>query len=153
MWKQFDPSMNGLASLAECDLAIRRLGGALLPVYYAKKAILFAFNDAKSSVPGANEQKDDFIERSELLAFLKGLKKYFACYYMFKKLDSDNNERLEMYDLIDGLMMLRMWGWQVKDMKEARKVFKRYDENNGGLLLFDEWCKFVDDEKLDIEKD
>ncbi len=72
---------------------------------------------------------------------------------MFKKLDGDNNERLEMYDLIDGLMLMRSWGWQVKDMKEARKEFHKYDENNGGLLLFDEWCKFAEDQGLDIEKD
>ena len=72
---------------------------------------------------------------------------------MFKKLDGDNNERLEMYDLIDGLMLMRQWGWAIKDMKEARKEFHKYDENNGGLLLFDEWCKFAEDQGLDIEKD
>jgi len=73
------------------------------------------------------------------------LKRYFAFFYMFKKLDGDNNERLEMYDLIDGLMLMRNWGWAVKDMKEARKIFHKYDDNNGGLLLFDEWCKFAED--------
>jgi hypothetical protein len=70
MWKQFDPSENGLASLAECELAIRRLGGPLMPVYYAKKAIMMSFNAAKNAVAGANAQKDDFIERSELLEFM-----------------------------------------------------------------------------------
>ena len=49
LWKQFDPSFNGLASLAECELAIRRVGGPLIPVYYSKKAILMAFNKAKQS--------------------------------------------------------------------------------------------------------
>jgi hypothetical protein len=38
-------------------------------------------------------------------------------------------------------------------MKDARKEFHKYDENNGGLLLFDEWCKFAEDQGLDIEKD
>lgn len=47
LWKQFDPSENGLASLAECELAIRRIGGPLIPVYYAKKPLLMAFNAAK----------------------------------------------------------------------------------------------------------
>jgi len=42
---------------------------------------------------------------------MKQVKRYFALYYMFKKLDGDNNERLEMYDLIDGLMLMRSWGW------------------------------------------
>jgi Ca2+-binding EF-hand superfamily protein len=104
-----------------------------------------AFNAAKSSVPAENGTKDDYIERSELLAFLVALKKYFACYYMFKKLDEDNNERLEIYDFISGLMKLRMWGWHVEDVKEARKIFNSYDDNHGGLLLMDEWCKFVED--------
>lgn len=37
IWKQFDPNGNGLVSVAEADLAFRRMAGPLLPIYYSKK--------------------------------------------------------------------------------------------------------------------
>jgi len=30
-------------------------------------------------------------------------------------------------------------------MNKARKIFEKYDENKGGMLLFDEFCKFAAD--------
>ena len=74
-------------SLAEADLAFRRLGGPYLPLYYSKKVQLLAFNQAKTSVPGENGQQDDYIERSELQTFLKYCVLYFGYYFMFKLLD------------------------------------------------------------------
>jgi len=37
LWPQFDPNGNGLVSLAEADLAFRRMAGPYLPLYYSKK--------------------------------------------------------------------------------------------------------------------
>lgn len=103
MWPQFDPNGNGLVSLAEADLAFRRMGGPYLPLYYSKKVQLLAFNQAKTSVPGENGQQDDYIERSELQTFLKYCVIYFGYYFMFKILDSDNDERLKVNDFISEL--------------------------------------------------
>ena len=44
IWPQFDPNGNGLVSLAEADLAFRRMAGPLLPIYYSKKVQLLAFH-------------------------------------------------------------------------------------------------------------
>jgi hypothetical protein len=35
-------------SLAEADLAFRRIGGPLIAVYYTKKVLLMAFNKARN---------------------------------------------------------------------------------------------------------
>ena len=50
-------------------------------------------------------------------------------------------------------MKLKSWGWTELKMNKARKIFEKYDENKGGMILFDEFCKLAEDLKLDIEKD
>lgn len=72
---------------------------------------------------------------------------------MFKKLDQDNDERLKMDDFINNYALLRQWGAEFSDVKAVRKAFREYDENNGGVLLFDEWINFAQKNKLNIEKD
>jgi Ca2+-binding EF-hand superfamily protein len=42
-------------------------------------------------------------------------------------------------------MKLRSWGWPEIHMNKARKIFEHYDENKGGMLLFDEFCKLATD--------
>ncbi len=47
LWPGFDCSGNGLLSIAEADLAFRRMGGPMIVIYYAKKVQLMAFNAAR----------------------------------------------------------------------------------------------------------
>jgi hypothetical protein len=58
-------------------------------------------------------------------------------------LDQDNDERLRVNDFITGLMLLRQWGADIKDVKDAKKWFYKYDENKGGVMLMDEWILFA----------
>lgn len=107
---------------------------------------------AKKTVPGENGQQDEFIERSELQAFLTWTLKYFGYYFMFKNLDTDNDDRLRVNDFVAGLLQLRQWGADLKDTKDAKKWFYKYDENKGGVILMDEWVQFAAEHALDIEK-
>ena len=48
LWSNFDANGNGSVSLAEADLAFRRIGGPLMAVYYTKKVLLMAFGKARN---------------------------------------------------------------------------------------------------------
>ncbi len=78
--------------------------------------------------------------------------KYFGYYFLFKNLDSDNDDRLKVNDFIEGINLLRLWGADIKDSKDAKRWFYKYDDNRGGVILMDEWVLFADEHKLDIEK-
>ncbi len=50
-------------------------------------------------------------------------------------------------------MKLRSWGADFKDVKDCVKAFKKFDDNDGGFMLFDEFIEFATEFHLDIEKD
>ena len=50
-------------------------------------------------------------------------------------------------------MKLRSWGADFQEVNDCIKAFKKYDENEGGTMLFDEFIAYADDQILDIEKD
>lgn len=57
-------------SLAEADLAFKRMGGPVMVLYYSKKVQIMAFNFAKDLNPGTDENQDDYIEFAEFKVFL-----------------------------------------------------------------------------------
>ena len=71
---------------------------------------------------------------------------------MFKILDQDNDDRLRVNDFIGSLIQMRLWGADIKDSKDAKRWFYKYDENRGGVILMDEWVLFAAEQNLDIEK-
>jgi len=40
----------------------------------------------------------------------------------------------------------------IYDVKDSRKSFLKYDDNGGGIMLFDEFIKFAEDHNLNVEK-
>ena len=72
--------------------------------------------------------------------------------FLFKNLDSDNDDRLKVNDFIEGINLLRLWGADIKDSKDAKRWFYKYDDNRGGVILMDEWVLFAAEQNLDIEK-
>ena len=78
--------------------------------------------------------------------------KYFEYYFLFKNLDQDNDERLKVNDFTNSITLLNKWGASIKDVKEAKKKFYKYDDNRGGVILMDEWVRFAEDEGVDLEK-
>lgn len=112
-----------------------------------------AFNFAKDLNPGVDENQDDYIEFSEFKVFLQKIIEYFSYYFLFKKLDTDNDERLKVEDFVHGVAQLRTWGANFPDVKATRKAFYEFDENRGGVLLFDEFIQFCEKNQLSVEKD
>ena len=51
-----------------------------------------------------------------------------------------------MNDFVNSLQLLQKWGADIKDAKEAKKKFYKYDDNRGGVILMDEWVKFAEEE-------
>jgi hypothetical protein len=56
-------------------------------------------------------------------------------------------------DFVAGVAQLRTWGANFPDVKATRKAFYEFDENRGGVLLFDEFIQFAEKNQLSVEKD
>lgn len=48
---------------------------------------------------------------------------------------------------------MRSWGAEFHEIKDVVRAFKKYDENDGGVMLFDEWIQFAKEYHLVIEQD
>lgn len=68
-------------------------------------------------------------------------------------MDQDNDNRLFLDDFVRCISMLNQWGGKFNDVKAVKAAFRKYDDNDGNIILFDEFINFAEDYKLDIEKD
>ena len=64
----------------------------MLPVYHSKKAMLKAYQKAKSFEQGSDE---DYVQRSEFYFFFVCLYQYFEYFLIYKKVDNNFDDRIE----------------------------------------------------------
>ncbi|KAJ3279938.1 hypothetical protein HK104_001059 [Borealophlyctis nickersoniae] len=136
VFQTFDYNGNGLLSLAEIDRAI-------IEVYpqYAndKPAIMRAYKAADSS-GSYKKSGDGFVDRAEFGNLLEYLVTYDEIYQKFKKLDSDNDHRVSFDEF------KKAHG--AENEATVKKEFQAIDKNNGGFILFDEFCKYMTKKQL-----
>ena len=58
---------------------------------------------------------------------------------VFDDIDKDDDRRIDEAEMTAGLKKL---GFEVTD-QEAKKIFDAIDGNDGGKVLFDEFCKYT----------
>ncbi len=120
--------------MAEVDGALLRIGGPLKVVYYAKKATLLAFKKSKNSTKTNRNKGEDYLEFEELKVFFAHLKLYFEFFYMFKKLDINNDNRIDIFEFKNGEKLINSWG---SIMENSEAEFKELDPNGGGYILYE----------------
>ncbi|KAJ3186089.1 hypothetical protein HDU85_001007 [Gaertneriomyces sp. JEL0708] len=131
LWKQYDHNANNLLSLAELQHILR----STHPALYDKKPLLMRAYRA------ADLSNDGFITRSEFGDLLYYLDTLEDVYDLFKDLDKDGDRRLSKDEFIKG--------WKKHGGKgEPLEVFKQMDTNNGGWVLFDEFCAALAENKV-----
>jgi hypothetical protein len=130
LWKQLDFNGNNIVSLAEIDkLAVERY-----PLLNKKPALMRAYK--KTTGKGTSSSTDcDFVEFAELGDLLKNLFYFNRLYHIFDKIDTDDDKRIDLPELKQGLALLKLEG-----KHKAEDVFKAIDANGGGIILFDEFC-------------
>jgi len=150
MFREFDPNGNGILSLAEIDKAVRDVLG-LDDVFDMKPAIMRAFQIAKDSQKSkrADCSGDDFIERKEFKFFLSSLRQYIEYYVAFSRADENDDKRISKDEFVAAKDKIESWVGEI----DADASFAEIDENGGGFILFDEFCKWAIRKNLDLDDD
>jgi Ca2+-binding EF-hand superfamily protein len=69
---------------------------------------------------------------------------------MFSRIDTGGDRKVNIYEFKAALPLIEKWGVKIEDPK---KTFKEIDTNNGGEILFDDFCHFAIKKNLDLEND
>jgi len=150
MFRDFDPNGNGVLSLAEVDKAVRDVLG-VDELFDAKPAIMRAFQIAKDSQKSnRGDMGDDYIELKEFKFFLLSLRQYFEYYVAFMLVDADSDRRISLEEFTAAKEKIEVWVGKIDD---AEAVFNEIDDNHGGKILFDEFCRWAIKKNLDLEDD
>ena len=98
MFKTFDPNGNGYLSLAEIERGLLVLGKDYHFLASAKTPMRRAFMAAKAHSKSKEEDSvaDDFVQKKEFRIFLLYLRQYFEYFFMFKKLDRESDNKLNV---------------------------------------------------------
>lgn len=105
-----------------------------------------AYNAAKDKLKSKHSFGDDYVSKAEFKYFLLYLRQYYEYWMAFDSIDTSNDRRITEEEFKFALPVLQKWGIQVTD---PVKIFKEIDTNNGGFILFDEFCKWAVQKGID----
>ena len=96
--------------------------------------------------------EDHFLIFREFRKFLVYLRQYFEYYLMFEAIDSNDTRKVDIYEFEAALPFIKKWGHEIFDVK---KSFKEIDDNESGIITFDEFCFWAikNSLKIPIEDD
>ena len=148
-WWYFDPNGNGILSLAEIDRGIRDVLRSSI-LFRSKPAIMRAFQAAKASIPSnRGSLGDDYVEEKEFHFFLLLLRQYFEYWVAYMRVDVDDDRRLSLQEWKDHHDKMVKWVGPF----DAEVEFQKIDINNGGMILFNEFCEWALSKDLDLPDD
>lgn len=128
LWLRADFNGNNILSLAEID----KLVVEAYPILNHKPALMRAY---KSAIAAG---KDDWVHKKLFKTLLGNLFYFNKLFWIFDNVDGDKDRRLTCDEF---KWCLNMCGAQMSD-KELKTEFKKIDRNGGGIILFDEFCKY-----------
>jgi Ca2+-binding EF-hand superfamily protein len=153
LFSLFDPNGNGYLSLAEVDKGIRDIL-RVDDLFHAKPAIMRAFQAAKNAAPAAEGSPgEDYVTFREFRIFLQYLRLYFELWVMFQIIDAEGDRRINLEEFKAMRERLIEWGANVPDEGSEETVFNEIDSNNGGQILFNEFCRWAIKQKLDLDEE
>jgi len=128
-WHSIDYNGNGRVSLAEIDKwVVEQFVQA-----NNKPALMRAY---KASI--INE-KDGYVHKHDFPVLLRNVVYFNKLWSVFGGIDTDGDRRLTYDEFTKGLALLGLGGYG----KDAHNIFNQLDTNRGGIILFDEFCKWV----------
>ena len=149
LWRLIDINANSYVSLAELDKGLRDVLHCY-QIFECKPAIIRAFTAAKGAVNNKKAHGDYYIDRSEFRLALLYLRQYFEYFQAFARVDTDDDRRIDKQEFISAKAKIEKWTGPIKN---ADAAFREIDKNNGGFILFDEFCDWAIKKNLDLEDD
>ena len=133
LWSVLDANGNGIVSLAEID----NLAVYTYPILNHKPALMRAYK--KTTANSTLGSSDEFVHKEDFAELIKNLFWYNRIYYTFHQIDADNDHRLSRDEFVCAFSIL-----QLSASFKATAVFDSIDTNQGGVILFDEFCAWFD---------
>lgn len=150
LFQQTDMNGNGILSLAECDrmiVTILKVEG----LAKMKPVINRAFHAARDIVPPVGDFSPHYVDFHEFKYFLIYIQHYLDLFILFDQLDQKDggysDRRLAFKEFKSGVPLLLKWGLdeatQAKLKSDPAAVWKEIDDNEGGIVLFDEFAHWA----------
>lgn len=136
LWSSLDFNGNNIVSLAEID----KMCVEQFPLLNHKPALMRAY---KATIHGIGSNNDDWVQKKEFKILLGNLIYFNKIFWLFDHSDNDRDRRLKEKEF---KWCLQMLGEKMSD-QQASTEFKKVDRNGGGVVLFDEFCKYVTQKK------
>mmetsp|Transcript_16135 Transcript_16135/g.21340 ORF Transcript_16135/g.21340 Transcript_16135/m.21340 type:complete len:414 (+) Transcript_16135:146-1387(+) len=146
LWTTLDFNGNGIVSLAEIDKMVVWLCdttayNGFFRGMNNKPALMRAY---KRTIIREGDG-DPWVEKPEFTILLRNLHLYNELWKVFDKLDTEDDRRVDLEEFKVGMGKL---GLQMDD-ETAAAEFDKMDKNDGGQVLFDEFCTYYMN-KLDM---
>jgi len=146
VWKALDYNGNGVVSVAETGKFLLdsqdSWDGFFKPLINettgkAKQPVMIrAWKKATSREFSTHE--DSFVHKHEFRVYVRLLIQYNYLFDLFEEADGDDRR----IDVDEFKKVAPKIGFEGDD-EELEKIFKNMDKNDGGKVLFDEWCAFA----------
>lgn len=132
LWHRIDFNGNNIVSLAEID----KLAVEAYPLLNHKPALMRAY---KATIKSQSANGDDWVQKKEFKMLLGNLIYFNKLFWLFDNSDGDKDRRLNEKEFKSCLVAL---GEKMSD-HQASMEFRQCDKNGGGIVLFDEFCKYI----------
>jgi len=128
MWKSLDFNGNNIVSLAEIDKWVVEQ----YPLLNHKPALMRAYKKTIKEGDG-----DSWVQKREFKALLASLFYFNKIFWIFNEVDGDDRR----LDFDEFRKCLSFCGTNMSE-DQARREFQSVDRNGGGIILFDEFCRY-----------
>jgi len=137
LWRRLDYNGNNVVSLAEIDkMVVEMVKGGTWPEWLnSKPALMRAYK--KTTLKDGDG--DDWVEKAEFHALLLNIFWFAKLFQIFQQIDSGADRRIDCGEFTAGMSAL---GLQMSP-QEAQQEFKKIDTDNGGQILFVEFCAYI----------
>lgn len=115
-----------------------------------KPVIMRAYQTAKNKLKATNKYGDDYVSRAEFRYFLQYLRQYYEYWVAFSRIDTNFDRRVSKAEFAKAVPIMQKWGITITD---PAKTFREIDTDNGGMILFEEFCRWAIKKNLDLDDD